>query len=166
MAIEIRAATAADEAEWLRLWTEYLAFYDVQLMPGITARTWARILDPAGGIEMLVAAEAEDGGATRAEGGAEAVAAAGGRLLGFATWFGHPSTWVATEDLYLEDLFVEAAARGRGAGRAMIEALIALGRARGAARLYWHTDARNARARALYDSFVPADGHLRYRLPL
>ena len=46
----------------------------------------------------------------------------------------------------------------------MIEDLIALARARGWSRLYWHTQAGNVPARRLYDSFVRADDFVRYRL--
>ena len=39
-------------------------------------------------------------------------------------------------------------------------------RAMGWKRLYWNTDASNATARKLYDSFTPDDGHVRYRMTL
>ncbi|MDN5787421.1 MAG: GNAT family N-acetyltransferase [Pseudorhodobacter sp.] len=44
--------------------------------------------------------------------------------------------------------------------------LIAICRENGYSRLYWHTDEANARARALYDSYAPYDGHVRYRIKL
>ena len=143
----VREAVAADEAGWRTLWDAYLHFYHMDLAPGVTAATWARILDPAGGIGMRVAEEE-------------------GTLLGFATWVTHPSTWTLTPDCYLEDLFVGEAARGKGVGRALIEDLAALGRTLGWSRLYWHTAEGNAQARRLYDSFTPADGHVRYRVKL
>ncbi len=87
-------------------------------------------------------------------------------LLGFAIHLHHPSTWVPGEDCYLEDLFVADTARGMGVGRALIADLQTLARAKGWHRLYWHTDKDNARARTLYDSIVPSDGHVRYRLKL
>jgi len=147
MSLIVREAQAADDAAWRPLWDAYLAFYHMDLPPEVTAATWARILDPAGGIGMRVAEE-------------------DGTLLGFATWVTHPSTWTLTPDCYLEDLFVDEAARGKGVGRALIEDLAALGRTKGWSRLYWHTDEGNAQARRLYDSFTPADGHVRYRVKL
>ncbi|WP_301458807.1 GNAT family N-acetyltransferase, partial [Pseudorhodobacter sp.] len=57
-------------------------------------------------------------------------------------------------------------ARGRGLGRALLDDLIAICRENGYSRLYWHTDEANARARALYDSYAPYDGHVRYRIKL
>jgi len=142
----IRDAAAGDKAGWLDLWQGFLDFYDQSLDPAITDFTWTRLMDPASPLKMRLA---EDGG-----------------LSGFAIHQHHPSTWVMGDDCYLEDLFVAPAARGRGAGRALLADLQTLARARGWHRLYWHTDAHNTTARALYDSLVPADGAIRYRLRL
>jgi GNAT superfamily N-acetyltransferase len=78
----------------------------------------------------------------------------------------HPSTWVMGDDGYLEDLFVAPEARGQGLGRALIEDLVAIGRAKGWQRLYWLTEIENATARRLYDQFCDNDGHIRYRMTL
>ena len=147
MTLEIRDARAGDEAEWRRLWDGYLAFYKADVPPEVTANTWRRILDPASPVSMRVA-ERDD------------------RLEGFAIHFSHPSTWVMSEDCYLEDLYVDEASRGGGVGRALLDDLVALATARGWSRLYWHTDEGNARARKLYDSYVKTDGHVRYRMKL
>lgn len=143
----IRDATAADEAAWRRLWDQYLAFYKVELADDVTAHTWARILDPSSRVAMRVA-DVE------------------GTLAGFAIHHFHDSTWVKTPDCYLEDLFLDATYRGQGIGRALIDDLITIARAKGWSRLYWHTDRDNATARKLYDSYAPEDGHVRYRLRL
>ena len=142
----IRNAGPQDEAAWRGLWAQYLAFYKVRLDPAITDFTWTRLMDAASPIKARLAVDTE--------------------VLGFAIHQHHPSTWVLGDDCYLEDLFVSEAARGKGAGRALIEDLRALAATRGWQRLYWHTDQHNARARALYDSIVPSDGHVRYRLPV
>jgi GNAT superfamily N-acetyltransferase len=146
--MRIRDATAADEAGFRRLWDAYLAFYDVTLDPAVTDQTWARILDPASPMSARVAVDAA------------------GQVQGFAVWHHHIASWHLANDLYLEDLFVDADARGTGLGRALLDDLFALARARGFGRIYWHTDEGNARARSLYDSYAPADGHIRYRLVL
>ncbi len=143
----IRDATAADEAAWRGLWDQYLAFYKVDLAEDVTAHTWARILDPSSRVAMRVA-EVE------------------GTLAGFAIHHFHDSTWVKTPDCYLEDLFLDATYRGQGIGRALIDDLIAITKAMGWSRLYWHTDRDNATARKLYDTYAPEDGHVRYRLKL
>jgi GNAT superfamily N-acetyltransferase len=76
----------------------------------------------------------------------------------------HPGSWTLQPICYLEDLFVDPQARGRGIGRALIDDLVALARARGWSRLYWHTKASNETARRLYDRYVAADDFVRYRL--
>lgn len=143
----IRDATAADETAWRGLWNQYLAFYKVDLAEDVTAHTWARILDPSSRVAMRVA-EVD------------------GALAGFAIHHFHDSTWVKTPDCYLEDLFLDATYRGQGIGRALIDDLIAITKANGWSRLYWHTDRNNATARKLYDTYAPEDGHVRYRLKL
>ena len=147
MTLDIRDVRESDDAEWRRLWNGYLTFYKVDLAPEVTANTWRRIMDPTSPVGMRVAEH-------------------DGKLEGFAIHLSHPSTWVLTEDCYLEDLYVDEAARGGGVGRALLDDLIALCGRKGWSRLYWHTDEGNARARKLYDSYVKTDGHVRYRMKL
>jgi GNAT superfamily N-acetyltransferase len=145
--LELRDARPSDKTAFLSLWHQYLAFYKVTLAPDVTAATWARLMDEASPVKARLAA-------------------VDGQVRAFAIHLHHPSTWVATEDCYLEDLFVTDAARGQGLGRALIDDLVALARAKGWSRLYWHTDEANTRARALYDQYVASDGHVRYRMKL
>jgi GNAT superfamily N-acetyltransferase len=56
---------------------------------------------------------------------------------GFALFFHNYSTWEARRGLYLEDLFVRPAFRGRGVGRALLEHLARLAVARGCGRFEW-----------------------------
>ena len=145
MAVDIRSAEPADEAAWRRLWAGYLAFYRVDVPEEVTAFTWTRILDPASRIAMRVAVE-------------------DGAMLGFAIHHYHDSTWDIAPEGYLEDLYVDEKARGKGVGRALVDDLIAISRRHGWRGIYWHTDEGNGRARRLYDSYVPSDGFIRYRL--
>ena len=69
-----------------------------------------------------------------------------------------------TEDYPALAHFYDATYRGQGIGRALIDDLIAITKANGWSRLYWHTDRDNATARKLYDTYAPEDGHVRYRL--
>ena len=143
--MSIRDIVPSDEAAWRGLWGQYLAFYGVDLAPEITDQTWGRIVDA--------------GSLLRGR-----LALSGGEALGFALHHTHLSTWAAGADCYLEDLFLTEGARGRGIGRALMDDLIAICRAKGYSRLYWHTDESNLRARKLYDSYTPTDGHVRYRI--
>jgi ribosomal protein S18 acetylase RimI-like enzyme len=112
-----------------------------------TAATWRRILDPASGIGCRVADR-------------------GGEIVGFAVIVLHEGSWVIDPICYLEDLYVDPAARGSGIGRALIEDLLKLGIERGWSRFYWHTRDGNEAARRLYDRFATADGFVRYVIPL
>lgn len=145
--VTLRDARPGDRAGWDVLWQGFLQFYDTTLAPDVTDYTWSRLMDPACPLKMRLA-EGPQG------------------LLGFAIHNHHHSTWVMGEDCYLEDLFVAASARGQGIGRAMIEDLQAIARARGWKRLYWHTNSDNTVARRLYENIVPYDGDIRYRLSL
>ena len=73
-----------------------------------------------------------------------------GRGIGMANCVVHAPTWSRQPTCYLEDLFVAPAARGQDIGRALLAAKEAA-TARGADRLYWHTQQYNGRARSLYD---------------
>lgn len=66
-----------------------------------------------------------------------AVAEEGGDLVGFAVWFLNYSTWLAQPGVYLEDLYVQPAFRGRGVGTALLQSLAALCVERGYRRLQW-----------------------------
>lgn len=60
------------------------------------------------------------------------------------------SVWTATEDCWLEDLYVTDGARGTGVGRALIEAAFERARARGCARVQLDVDEANTRAIEVY----------------
>jgi len=62
------------------------------------------------------------------------------------------SFWTSTPDCWLEDLYVEDAARGHGVGRALVVAAVERARARGARRIELDTNEDNAPAIALYES--------------
>ena len=57
--------------------------------------------------------------------------------VGFALFFGRFSTWLGKPGLWLEDLYVDPAARGRGVGGALLRHLAALAVERGCGRLEW-----------------------------
>ena len=60
-----------------------------------------------------------------------------GRSVGFALFFPNFSTFLAKPGIYLEDLFVLPAARGRGVGKALLTAVAKLAVERNAGRLEW-----------------------------
>jgi len=72
-----------------------------------------------------------------------------GRTLGFAMFLEVFSSWEGRSILFLEDLYVDEAARGLGVGRRLLARLAAIARARGCPRLDWLVAADNP-ARAFY----------------
>jgi GNAT superfamily N-acetyltransferase len=61
----------------------------------------------------------------------------GESAAGFAVWFHTYSTFLARPGLYLEDLFVRPAFRGRGIGRQLLRHLASVAVARGCGRMEW-----------------------------
>jgi GNAT superfamily N-acetyltransferase len=147
MNLTIRAPIASDEAGWRALWAGYTHFYRVDLAEDVTTALWQKLLTPGADITGLVAER-------------------DGALVGLAHILFHPSTWSHDLGCYLEDLFVAPTARGTHAAQALIEAVAALAKSRGADRLYWHTQEFNAPARSLYDSLAQRTSFIVYRMPL
>jgi GNAT superfamily N-acetyltransferase len=147
----IRGVVLSDYDQWLPLWDGYNAFYEREgptaLAPEITAMTWARFFDAYEPMHALVA-EADD------------------RLIGLVHFLYHRSTTAIAPLCYLQDLFTSAEARGRGVGRALIEAVYDRAREAGSPRVYWQTHQTNATARRLYDQVADLSGFLVYRKTL
>mgnify|MGYP000899220721 CR=1 FL=1 len=114
----VRPLEPRDKPEWLALFRDYIAFYRAVVPDAVVELTWSRLMDPASGIVGLAAVDDDD------------------RAVGIALLVFHPSTWSPTAYCYLEDLYVAPSERGKGTGRALIEAVYAAADARGATRTY------------------------------
>ena len=147
MTIQIRDFNESDYTDWLRLWNGYLDFYSEKLPDGLTDLTWNRIVNHDFNLHGLGAFE-------------------DGNLLGIVHFNFQNSTISVNGFVLLEDLFVSSAARGKGVGRKLIDAVKARAEAAGCSRLYWDTDRTNETARRLYDTYVQEAGKVQYRLPL
>jgi len=89
-----------------------------------------------------------------------------GDAVGFALFFPNYSTFLGRGGIYLEDLYVQPAFRGRGLGRALLVRLAALARERGAGRLEWSVLDWNEPAIGFYRNLgaEPLDGWTTFRL--
>lgn len=89
-----------------------------------------------------------------------------GSTAGFALFFHSFSTFLGRPGIYLEDLYVRPAFRGRGLGRAFLIHLAKLAKERGGGRLEWAVLNWNEPALKLYKSIgaVPMDQWTVYRL--
>jgi GNAT superfamily N-acetyltransferase len=116
---EIRSATESDAPVILSLIRE-LAEYE--RAPDAVVATEAGLRDvlfgPKRSAEVLLALES-------------------GEAVGFAVYFYNFSTWLGRPGLYLEDLFVRPALRGKGFGRALLERLAQIAKERGCGRMEW-----------------------------
>ena len=146
--LTIRFVTRGDYEQWRPLWDGYNAFYGrsgaTALAPEITQMTWARFFDAYEPVHGLVA---EDGG----------------ELLGLTHYLFHRSTTAIAPVCYLQDLFTTQAVRGKGVGRALINAVYAQARLAGSPRVYWQTHATNHTAMRLYDKVAEHSGFVVYR---
>ncbi len=143
----VRELQPADRAGWAPLWQGYLDFYETVLPPETTEVLWGRFFDPKEPVYALVA-EHE------------------GALIGLVHYLFHRNTWLVNDVCYLEDLFVSQAARGQGAGRALIEAVYEKAAAAGTKRIYWLTHETNKQAQALYNQVADRPGFIQYRKTL
>ena len=144
--LDIRSLQSGEKERWLELWEGYLTFYAHPLTPEQNDLTWNRLHDPLFNMYGLVAA-------------------VNGVAVGFAHYLFTPSSWSMSQGCYLEDLYVDPNVRGVGAGRSLIDAVIAAARAKFSEQVYWTTREGNTRARVLYDSYLPASDFVQYRLP-
>jgi GNAT superfamily N-acetyltransferase len=141
--VEVRELRASDRPRWDVLWSGYLEFYQHALPAQITELTWERLIDPAFPLHGLVALDGEN-------------------VIGFLHFHFHLSTWSVAGYCYLEDLFVDPAVRGKGAGRALMEAAFRVADARKVDRVYWATQSSNTQARKLYDQIARLTPFVQY----
>src|ERR1700682_5766242 len=146
--LSIRFVIRHDYERWLPLWDGYNAFYGrsgaTALSPEITAMTWARFFDAYEPVHGLVA-----------EGG--------GEMLGLTHYLSHRSTTAIEPSCYLQDLFTNEAARGKGVGRALINGVYQQARLTVSPRVYWQTQETNLTAMQLYDKVAERSGFVVYR---
>jgi hypothetical protein len=79
-------------------------------------------------------------------------------LVGLAQFLFHRSAIMLAPTCYLQDLFTDAAQRGK----ASINAVYDEARAAGVGRVYWHAHATNQTARKLYDQLAEDPGFVVY----
>ena len=140
----IRSVTRADRSQWAPLWEGYNRFYERVIPAEVTDMTWSRFFDAYEPVHALVA-ETD------------------GRLIGLVHYLFHRNTAMIAPTCYLQDLFTDAAARGSGIGRALIEAVYERARVAGSPRVYWMTHETNLTAMKLYDQVAERSGFVQYR---
>lgn len=131
--IEVVPVEPRHRAEWERLFAGYAEFYRVAQTPQMRETVWRWLLDPAHEVKGLIAEDAAH------------------RTLGIAHWRRFARPLRAAHGIFLDDLFVDPAHRGSGAGEALIRALQGIAAEEGCNVVRWITADNNYRARGLYD---------------
>ncbi|MDJ1463141.1 GNAT family N-acetyltransferase [Nitratireductor sp. GZWM139] len=143
--ITIRPLARSDEPEWRRLWTAYLEFYKTSVPEEVYATTWERLFDDG---------DYEPNGL---------IAEVDGKPVGLVHYMFHRTCWTVGNNCYLQDLYADPAIRGKGIGRALIEAVYEKADAAGAANVYWMTQDFNETARKLYDRIAKLTPFIKYQ---
>lgn len=142
--LTVRSLIRADEPQWRRLWSAYLAFYETEVREEVYLTTFERLLsddEPQHGL----------------------IAEADGTPVGLVHYVFHRHNWKIEDVCYLQDLYADPAARGQGVGRALIEAVYAAADTHGAPAVYWLTQTFNDTARILYDRIGRVTPFIKYQ---
>jgi len=145
--ITIRTIRIMDEIAWMKMWSDYNAFYGANISENTTLSTWTRIFDNSSTIGALVAEDKQG-------------------VIGFANFILHEYTWSPHKACLMDDLFVNKESRGKGVGGLLIKTLIQIAKENNWTRVYWMTKYDNNSARLLYDKFSKVDGFVRYTVAL
>ena len=143
--VTVRALEPRDEEDWRRLWTDYLTFYEASVPEEVYASTFARLLgdDP--------------------QDFSGKVAEFNGRVVGLVHYLFHRHCWSIENTCYLQDLYADPETRGKGVGRALIEAVYTAADTAGAPSVYWLTQDFNVTARQLYDRIGEKTPFIKYK---
>lgn len=133
MTVVVRAVAPEDRSDWERLFVAYGVFYDIAFDADVVAGVWAWLTDDTHEVSALVAVD--DSGA----------------LVGFAHYRRVADTFTAASGWFLDDLYVDPAARGTGTATALIEAVAERAAADGGGTLRWITAENNHTAQRVYD---------------
>jgi GNAT superfamily N-acetyltransferase len=145
MPLEIRPLKETDHAEWRRLWTAYLEFYESSVSDEVYETTFSR----------LISADHTTQNAF--------FALLNGRAVGLVHYILHPHNWRTEDVVYLQDLYAVPEVRGQGIGRALIEKVYDFADENGTPTVYWLTQDFNLDARKLYDRIAHLTPFIKYQ---
>lgn len=143
--VTVRPIAETDRAAWAELYRGYRDFYNKPPNPAVYDTVWQWLMDPAHETRGLVA-----------------------ELDGSLVGLGHFRRFARPIDggsgIYLDDLFTSQAARGHGAGTAILHRLAEIARDEGATLVRWITAADNTTARSVYDRLTKQTPWVTYDL--
>ena len=148
MSVTIRPLATGDRARWEALFADYATFYKTAIPEGGFDRVWDWIFDPDNDFWCDVAEDET------------------GKVIGFTQYQLMHRSLGGGMVCYLSDLFVEPDVRGSGAGRAMIDHVLAFAKSHGLPGVRWLTQEFNYPARQLYDTYAPRTDFILYNVPV
>lgn len=147
LALTVRPLRPNDRPAWTALWRAYLEFYETSVADEVYDMTFSR----------LMGSDPQDFTALIAE--------VDGTVVGLVHYLFHRHCWKIENVCYLQDLYAHPDMRGKGVGRALIEAVYAAADAQGAPTVYWMTQDFNTNARQLYDRIGTVTPFIKYQRP-
>ncbi|MEM1198152.1 MAG: GNAT family N-acetyltransferase [Pseudomonadota bacterium] len=148
MTVTIRPLTQLDRTVWEELFEAYAKFYKTTVPDGGFDTVWDWIFDEDNEFWCDVALANE------------------GTVIGFTQYQLMHRSLGGGMVCYLSDLYVRPEVRGSGAGRALIDHVVAEARAKGLINVRWLTQEFNYPARQLYDTYQPRSDFILYSIPV
>lgn len=146
MSASIDTPAPADRADWEQLYRGYATFYGAPMNDGILETVWSWIVAPEQPFHCILARDQA------------------GKSVGFMHFRPMYSPLGGTMAGFLDDLYVEPAARGAGHVDRLFQALAAEARERGWPVVRWITRDNNYRARGVYDKVALRSDWITYEL--
>jgi GNAT superfamily N-acetyltransferase len=148
MTVKTRPLEATDRSAWETLFAGYAAYYKVEQTQEMRETVFGWLMDPTHSSNCIVAEDTS------------------GTLIGITHYRPFASQLRASTNCFLDDLFVDPAARGSGAAQALIDAVKQVAQQNGWGVMRWITAENNYRARAVYDTLANRTAWVTYDIKL
>ena len=148
MTLTVGPLSAGDREQWGRLYHGYAEFYQVPMNAQILDTVWGWIHDTDNPFFGLIAKDET------------------GKALGLMHCRQMPSPLRGLQVGFLDDLFVDPKARGRGVVEQLYAALNQLGKQQGWPFIRWITAENNYRGRAVYDRLAEKTHWVTYQMKI
>jgi GNAT superfamily N-acetyltransferase len=148
MAVTVRPVASNEKEIWNQLFQAYADFYKVESTQEKRDAVWGWIFDDNENFWCAVAENDE------------------GEIVGFTQYQLMHRSLGGGMTCYLSDLYTNPAIRGFGAGRAMIDYVLAFAKDLGFPNVMWLTQEFNYTARKVYDTYAAKSDFIAYRVPV